>query len=1370
MEEILQYIQARQEDGVFSGRVEDVLQQIARLGETDPQFAAQKVIRRTDRAVRKEVLAQLQLLRPQQQQQQHDPDTPDTDLFEALLSAVRASDVYRNTRDHLNERAVHAAKVAGDTCTDGHLFSSVAVAPEAKSLAHGLGEGTQIFTFDDEGADPWGCDAYDAVGLHTSLEAMSQQLAGVVVASDGDEDVADPLGGGALDPSLVGTDDSRFGVLETLAQMSVDCTDTEFWPSVRENLIAVIVGAPEQLALAGLKTLVSFLKVCEDWQVSQVVVSLCRRLSLRIESGRQTEKRGILEGLVSPHSDDGKQLDLPEVLPPLLRVLHKCLSTVEGAWMHLDTLPKVFESLVRLLSHPVVLPLFAGIDPTATWYEAFMKASGTRCLLVSHPQLLHACARISLCNTVDSATATLASLSNQQRLSLLQKDKEENANVACQVVPETVPETCPPNEDRARDAESGAATPTASRTATPVECEPEIPSLRREEAATCEKQHPKHDTYVLLFAVHILGLTLSSHEGRSVFPLKMPGADLVPLHMFATRTNESSLLPQDEVVVSTAVQGVLLHAVRSVFELHNHGVAVASQLISVCHATVLSYIEHCELDSPVGSLLVINATQLMQDYCVTSVSAIPPAAEALLISSVRLIAELGTKANGRRLLLKKHPSGTLCEDADTLLSVSLHFVAVCCKERHVFSTLMFEVVDMMEVLLSAPHPIVGEATRLLGALLEGVVTPVPSVDAPNSDDETPGSADISGHPYVASKSLRLAVLDTLLKTMSGSTVFRAVSENPALMSALTKRAVARMITGKENTRETLMLLTASSDLLSEALRLQLPALSLARKFWQRESIMHRHTMQRDTEAELAAMNWKLLRLCMLSSTTWQTKSSSLSSTITSALLTSSDYDKHLAEVSILAASSVLMLDSSLVLIQKHDATKKLLTAQLDDTTLHPLSLLRHLMLCTLGTAGGPSERDTQAFASTASQFLFVEGPWEEQPDIAPPLGEVCASHCGVLYDDEQDEVAGMGVHGTNKSNEKKHFTNSLIECALPEVSKEDVTPPMWAYPNPPNILLLSGSCEAPTKLQPLLSSLKAAIEQASGAARSEGMEDACKEWMCGVIDIYGHALRCCLGAPPQPKPDSTRNLLNGGTPVHTRQLHLLILQFVNSMQKNTVGGSLPGGGNSHPPHVLAQTAAVIGVNYGISLGLIEGSATAHVNTLKQHLTDIDWVAVVLYIIAGESLLGVSKHSRLRYFGGDTTCTLRLTSAVEHVVAGECSEVLSALHQKGVPLFFVIHLWVRQVFLNFFDWDDVATTLCHTLLEGPEVLVCMCASALLHMKQQICEVASSGKCLATFFAITPVVNQTGRPFHVRDKIDTLSSMKSTYWLHITRLLN
>ena len=690
-------------------------------------------------------------------------------------------------------------------------------------------------------------------------------------------------------------------------------------------------------------------------------------------------------------------------------------------------------------------------------------------------------------------------------------------------------------------------------------------------------------------------------------------------------------------------------------------------------------------------------------------------------------------------------------------------------------------------------------------------------------DALGGSAGLPEEAAAADKEadtrLFLALLDSVAEACSLASVMRVVlPQSPQLVGCLTKRAVVRALTGVRRLpsagAERLALLTLSSDLLTVLNAVGYTGgLAAARRAWDVEGVpLHQTSLASDQEAKVAKVCWGTLRLSMLCSTTWQTKSSLLKATIASALSPHPDPDVHVAELSILAACSVMMLDSALVLLQKHDVRKKALQAQLADSTVHPASLLRHLVVTAVGVVGGPLERAVPRTHAAGWPYLYFEGPWSPHPTLsASPVGGLCPAHCGLLYDDEcvvDDATAAAAAAAAAAAGGGRRCgprggrgqpplpppppPPPVPDGFVPEVAEGAVEPEGWTYPAEPSVLVGVPVGEAPAKLASIVASLKAAVEQAGATARSDGMCESRREWHEGVREIYAHALVQCanmqhraaeaeVAATEQPAPAAPgaadgaaqqQQSLGSGRAVFMRQLHVLVLRFANGVDKAAAAAAAePIAPSAEQCHVLANTAATMGVAYGVALGLIEGNAAAHVTALRHHLSDIDWVAVVLYIVAGgDALLCVAKHPTVRFFGGDTTNTLRLTAAAEYVLSCECDALLEHLTRSGVPLCFVVHLWTRQAFLNFLDWDDVASTLALTLLNGPEYLVFIIVSCVVHMQEGVRAHAHGEQTLPTFFAVTPIVDAKNRPYRVADYLTTLQGYRARHSAKVVAILS
>eukprot|EP01064_Diplonema_japonicum_P029924 TRINITY_DN495_c11_g1_i1.p1 TRINITY_DN495_c11_g1~~TRINITY_DN495_c11_g1_i1.p1 ORF type:complete len:1173 (+),score=237.30 TRINITY_DN495_c11_g1_i1:67-3585(+) len=1170
MEELVRDLQERQaKKSLFVGKKDDIVRQLAILGETDEDYEDLELVQRASKILGEKVDRIMAA-----SENTHISE----EVWLTTVKSAKESKEYQLCHAKISEEAENLE-------TNGYMLPLVTQARPGRNHERSTSLSAQIFTLDDELSE-W-CEPDDVMEFHKTVKQTAMRLSGVAVSlryTEEGSEVEDMM----VDVTLIADETTRIALLTSLNNMAAEICDTEDWPTMRENLVRSLASSPP-VAHVALRTLLSVIKVCECWQTAQITTSLI----------------GLFD------RDEGSYA--------AARLLHRSLCTVETQWMYIDFFPRLLHSLTNMLASRAVLTIFASIDPTALWFELYMKSAKVRSYIFSNPGFLRECCLVAFCENVDESVAALNGLQPAQRLSMLQ---------------------------------------TASK-----------------DSPACESDQ------LLLHCISLIALTLTYEEGRRVFPVVLNGSDLMHLHMFATHTSDTSLLLSDDhLVASTALHGVILHSLRGLYG--NAASKNPFAVISSTYSCLLSF-SASFVDPSVSYLVVHNYLLPLIDIAAAAEERpFDSVLTATLVAEMRFLTEL-TKQKIGRDILTHHPVG------DSLLSIVVKFLL---KAGSWKSRLRKEALSLARAILQFPSLAVHAPVNDIVTMLKNVVN----------------ERGLEG-------------LDPVVGSLHNPYVARAVASDTDLMYHVVKRSAVGVLT--EGT-PALTMLVMSGDLLSEVTSIPgVPGLEGAMRYWQAETNGHCMMQTEDNSAALTMRYWEFLRAAMICSTTWQNPTQAMHRSITAVLKLEADCDVEVSVLSALALGSVMLLDSALLLISKYDVVKELQTLQMHDLTLHPASLLRHIMLCAVGVIGGPGERQLPK-QSSCWEFLFFKGLWAEQPDIEGPLGVVNEAHCGVLYDDEEGEAP---------------------ECNAPELSdieREEWTPRGWTYPIMPDVMVVKEAGQPAVSLSSLTTSLAHAVEQVLTAVSNE-MNEAKQEWVEGVKDIFKRAL------------------LLDSSPVHNKKLFRLIFQFIIVSEGIEEVDSVPA-----EPHQHAEAAATAGVKYGTYLGLLDQSKTqSHIADLSSMLTTIDWTTVVLFILGVDRIQCVNRLPGMQFFKCTPSDTLRVSAAVEHLLNKEALPLLNLFRLNDTPAFYVVNLWTHQMFLNFLDWQDVLSTLSATLLYGPECLPCIIYLCLAYMKPLL--VAQTD--LAAFLASSSIVNQKHEGFRVSAHLNSIQELRAKYGKELTNIL-
>eukprot|EP01060_Flectonema_neradi_P010504 TRINITY_DN17593_c3_g1_i1.p1 TRINITY_DN17593_c3_g1~~TRINITY_DN17593_c3_g1_i1.p1 ORF type:complete len:1330 (+),score=237.62 TRINITY_DN17593_c3_g1_i1:50-3991(+) len=1303
MEDLVEKLQEKQaERALFVGKKDDIMRLLAKLAEIDEDFEDYKVVADTSEMVEK-VMENFE------------------GTFEDALVHLSSSDKYRKHLRKLSAELDWSSDNVRQAMTKVHghpfIFSSTqASVPEEIGNEYSA---ARVFTFDDddENMSEWFDTTMEGENIQENLRQMGSQL--------NSDDFVLP--------------ETQITLLTTVAKAASEVTDTSHWAMIHENVLQVVFSDNEAVSGAATNAIQSIIKVAECWQVADLI-------------------KGIVPKAIHFHTTSDPEDGDPRY-QKVISTIQACLPTIISQWAFIENLSDILFDICRLFSIPIFLQALSDVDIYASWFESLIKEAGPRSLLLQsrNKGLLVTCSQLALCKYLDGEGTQINNLTTTMRVKMMIRG----------------------------DGGGGE----------------------------------RSEGNLAVHCITILALTLSCSEGRAVFPINMGGSgehvDFLQLLMFATRTSDTSLLLADEhLAASTALHGVVLHCLCAL-QFNCYLKHLTTHLISITHTTLLQQPFAVEKNavsantflllnflSPLLDLSAFNFQEHNADDTENNQLIILPEEVFLhLTSCLRFLTHLTTVRQGRQLLLHTHAKGILPNETERLIDSVVKFI-----ERSSFlkapksyqkaqstgpvpaispvrdfrssrsrSPATSEALGQSsDVVQSSPPPTPSQvpvdspAGRKLST--RTLVTPVPSsVTTPSNQlhkrsntNTKPNNISITeafereilklckallSDPILSAETSPSLLnsshysdcctespsdvqnftlkIDSLLEGMRCATTVQNIvkqTQYNKTVGHLLKRAVVRLVT-QQNRSETLCLLTLSPEMLLYTS--QLPDSAVACRRYHDECTPSLGSGTCLSAHYQGMARWAALRMSMLCSSTWLTKSSSLNAVVTSAISGSLDSTLETTELSSLAASCAMQLDSSLVLLHKYDIQRKMMTALTQqDCGLHTGSLLRHIIYTSTASIGGPTERRLDRRSSSGWNLLYISGVWCEEPDLES--WGIQDYNCNLLAEGEEEEF-----HDEDFTND----TPVPVPHQWLQSSKEEPTP---ARSTP----LYQHSKDSRT-----LQNLSHAITQAE-SAKDSNMSESNQEWLHGIREIYSHAIKV------EP---------------HNNRIHSLVVKYMCAVHGLQNSSNQQQQGVLSESHSLSGTASALAVKYGISLGVLDScDEQMHCTLLKKHLTDIDWAAVVIYFIVGESFIFASKLPQLRYFGGNTTNTLKLSAAVEFVLSMPCAsypelpQILNMLSVGNVPVMFVVHLWTRQLFLNFLDWPHLVSTVTIVLLFGVEYLPLIIVAALHHMKYHISDhLATYPSELSTFFAVNPIIDQNGIPFSVSDSLARLHDMRTHY---------
>ena len=1044
--------------------------------------------------------------------------------------------------------------------------------------------------------------------------------------------------------------------------------------------------------------------------------------------------RAISPKAIKFHSDS----DLPPAddvrYGHIISIVRACLNVICHHWAFIDNLNESLTDTCSLLSIPVYLKTLSEVDVYASWYESLLKSAGTRAFMLqsSNSKLLVTCSRVALCDNLDTASTQLNGLSPAARVRMM--------------------------------------------------------------AVGCGEL--KGDSNFTAHCVTILSLSLSYSEGRAVFPIEMGSdIDLLNLLMFATRTNDTSLLLTDEhLAASTALHGVVLQCLRSL-HFSCYSKSITSHLTSI---TFTAMIQQPFADMNVFLLLNFLSPLLdlsgytFQNHSTDDVInegnrlvVLPEAVYQHLIGCLKLLTHLTTMRQGRQLLLHVHPKGILPNQTERLLDAVIMFI----ERSKLFRTPNNKRRPSASLSTSS---VKGKSSVLKNKFEIGTVkqksipaSPISSEMEPvlnQSADTLKGSAtDGGGGTPVTSPSHHFSKQlitdnDSKIIQLFQKEVLKLCQSMLSDTSLSSETSTAILNSDCYNWDCSNHSFSTQLDSVLEGVRCASTVQSLTKVNLYNSILVHLH---KRSVVRLVTQQNRSETLCLItlspdmliytsqlpdSSTacrryTDESTPSLINSTCLSlhnqgvarwtalrlAMLCSSTWLTKPSSLNSIVTSAISGSIDCTVEVAELSALAASCAMQLDASVilLHKYEIQRKMISILTQQDCGISSASLLRhiiFTSTAS----IGGPSERKVDRRSSSGWHLLYVSGVWC--AEPDMEGWDVQSyncnilTNNEEAEECSDDHSIE------SKDVIIPNQWLSSHSTNE-------ENSTRQSPLYQhpkdsktwhNLNHAITQAE-AAKSRDMSESNQEWLQGIREIYNHSLK---------------------VESHNGRIHSLVIKYMCTVHGLQGNSQQQGVCESHS---LSGTAAMLAVKYGISLGVLDAcDELHHCNLLKKHLTEIDWTAIVIYFIVGENFTFASKLPQLRYFGGITTNILKLSAAVEYVLSTPCSnypdfpQILTMMSVGNVPLLFIVNLWTRQLFLNFLDWPHLVSTVTIVVLFGSEYLPLIIACALHHMKEAIAgHLAQYSTELATFFATTPIVDHNGVPFSVADSVDRLHVMKLFY---------